>query len=102
MVLAGVVSHVTSVAEDNRGLSPISLVNRSWQHSILGTLGSRNPALWWVAGGAFAFLLLALILPFLREAFHFGVVAPQHFALSVAAGLGSALWFELYKVANPR
>ncbi|MBI4937157.1 MAG: cation-translocating P-type ATPase [Nitrosomonadales bacterium] len=76
------------------------LVNRSWQHTILGTLGSRNPALWWVAGGAFAFLLLALTVPFLRAVFHFGVITPQQFALSVAAGLGSVLWFELYKLVR--
>jgi Ca2+-transporting ATPase len=78
------------------------LVNRSWQHTILGTLESRNPALWWVAGGAFAFLLLALTLPILREVFHFGEITPQQFALSLAAGLGSVLWFELYKLASPR
>ena len=74
------------------------LVNRSWQHTILGTLSSRNPALWWVTGGAFTFLLLALTLPFLREVFHFGLITPQQFALSVAAGLCSVLWFELFKV----
>ncbi len=74
------------------------LVNRSWQHTIMGTLNSRNPALWWVTGGAFSFLLLALTLPFLREVFHFGLITPQQFALSVAAGLCGVLWFELYKL----
>lgn len=78
------------------------LVNRSWQHTILGTLGSHNPALWWVIGGAFCFLLLALNLHFLREVFHFGKITPQQFALSLAAGLCSVLWFELYKVASPK
>jgi P-type Ca2+ transporter type 2C len=73
------------------------LVNRSWQHTILHTLQSRNSALWWVAGGAFAFLLLALTLPFLREVFHFTPITPQQFALCIVAGLGSVLWFELYK-----
>ena len=74
------------------------LSNRSWQHSILSTLNTRNPALWWVTGGAFGFLLLALTTPFLREVFHFGTVTPYQLALSFAAGLGSVLWFELYKV----
>ena len=76
------------------------LANRSWQHSILRTLNTRNPALWWVTGGAFAFLLLALTLPFLREVFHFAPVTTFQFALSAAAGLGSVLWFELYKLAG--
>ena len=73
------------------------LVNRSWQHTILGTLNSRNPALWWVIGGAFVFLLLTLSLPFLREVFHFGLITPRQFALCATAGLCSVLWFELFK-----
>jgi Ca2+-transporting ATPase len=74
------------------------LVNRSWQHSILRTLNSPNPALWWVTGGAFSFILLALNLPFLREIFHFAPVTPMQLAFSFAAGLGSVLWFEFYKL----
>ena len=73
------------------------LVNRSWQHTILGTFNNRNPALWWVTGGAFTFLLLTLTLPFLREVFHFGLITPQQFALCAAAGLCSVLWFEVFK-----
>ncbi|MEO8418090.1 MAG: cation-translocating P-type ATPase [Methylophilaceae bacterium] len=73
------------------------LVNRSWQRSILSTLSSRNAALWWVTGGAFALLLLALQLPLLREIFHFSPVTPRQLALSLVAGLCSVLWFELYK-----
>jgi P-type Ca2+ transporter type 2C len=78
------------------------LANRSWQHTILHTVNSRNPALWWVTGAAFSFLLLALTLPFLREVFHFAPVTPYHLLLSFSAGLGSVLWFELYKVIHRR
>jgi Ca2+-transporting ATPase len=74
------------------------LVNRSWQRTILRTLNIPNPALWWVTGGAFSFLLLALTLPFLREVFHFGQVTFYQLLLSFAAGLGSVLWFEFYKI----
>jgi Ca2+-transporting ATPase len=74
------------------------LVNRSWKHSILRTLNTPNPALWWVTGGAFSFLLLALNLPFLREVFHFAPVTPFQLFLSFAAGVASVLWFEFYKV----
>jgi Ca2+-transporting ATPase len=74
------------------------LTNRSWQHTILHTLNYRNPALWWVIGGAFSFLLLTLTMPFLREVFHFAPVTPYQLMLSFAAGLGSVLWFEFYKV----
>ncbi|MDE2309432.1 MAG: cation-translocating P-type ATPase [Betaproteobacteria bacterium] len=74
------------------------LVNRSWQHTVLHTFNSRNPALWWVTGGAFGFLLLTLTLPFLREVFHFAKITPYQFVLCLAAGLCSVLWFELYKL----
>ncbi|TAJ76046.1 MAG: cation-translocating P-type ATPase [Gallionellaceae bacterium] len=73
------------------------LVNRSWRHTILRSLEHRNPALWWVAGGAFAFLSLALTLPFLREVFHFAPISELQFLLCTLAGLGSVIWFELYK-----
>ncbi|MBI5918636.1 MAG: cation-translocating P-type ATPase [Nitrosomonadales bacterium] len=83
------------------------LVNRSWQHSLLRSLRTPNPALWWVTGGAFSFLLLSLNLPFLRNVFHFASLTPQQLLLCLAAGLGSVLWFELYKLlrskkAHPR
>ena len=76
------------------------LVNRSWQHTLPRTLGSRNPALWWILCGASGFLLLALYLPFLREVFHFARITPYQFVLCLAAGLGSVLWFELFKIAS--
>lgn len=78
------------------------LSNRSWQYTILRALNNKNPALWLVIGGAFCFLLFALTLPFLREVFHFAPVTPYHLMLSIAAGLGSVLWFELYKVIHRR
>ena len=74
------------------------LVNRSWQHTLLRTLNSHNPALWWILGGASGFLLLALHSPFLREMFHFAPLTPFQLVLCLAAGLCSVLWFELYKL----
>ncbi len=78
------------------------LVNRSWQHTILAALYSRNYALWWVTGGAFCFLAATLILPFLREMFHFAGITLYQFALCIAAGLGSVLWFEVFKLMRQR
>jgi len=74
------------------------LVNRSWQHTIMATLRSRNPALWWVTGGAFSFLVLALTVPFMQGVFHFTAVSLYQFSMCIIAGLGSVIWFELYKV----
>ncbi len=85
----------TTLVIGNLGLI---LVNRSWQHTALRTFDSRNPALWWVIGGAFAFLSLALTLPLLREVFHFSPISVQQFALCILAGLGSVVWFEVVKI----
>lgn len=74
------------------------LVNRSWRHSVLRTLTTRNPALWWVILGAFSFLSLALTMPFLHEVFHFSTISLQQFLLCILAGVSSVVWFELYKV----
>ena len=74
------------------------LLNRSWQHTILRSLDQHNPALWWVIGGAFSFLVLTLTLPVLQEASHFSPISLTQFALCVFAGLVSVAWFELYKI----
>jgi Ca2+-transporting ATPase len=89
----------TTMVIGNLGLI---LVNRSWQHTIFTILRSRNRALWWVTGGAVGFLILALTLPFLREVFHFSAISPVQFALCVIAGLGSVLWFEVFKAWRHR
>ncbi len=73
------------------------LTNRSWQHGILRMLQSRNPALWWVIGGAVGFLALALMIPFLQAVFHFSSPTAFQAMLCVLAGLCSALWFDFLK-----
>ena len=70
------------------------LTNRSWSRTILDTVGNRNPALWWVTGGAIAFLALVLSVPFLRGLFHFARLHTVDLALCFAAGVVSILWFE--------
>ncbi len=65
------------------------LANRSRTRTLLANLRTPNPALWWVAGGAFAFLALALSVPFLRGLFRFGSVPAWQWAAVVLAGLAS-------------
>jgi Ca2+-transporting ATPase len=77
------------------------LVNRSWRHSVLGTVKKYNPALWWVITAALVFLILVLSLPMLRGIFHFAPVSSQQFLYCVMVGLASVLWFELYKKIRP-
>jgi Ca2+-transporting ATPase len=76
------------------------LTNRSWSRTMLGTLRSRNAALWWVVGGALVFLGLVLYVPFLRELFRFSTLHFEDLALCLTAGAISIIWFELFKVIS--
>jgi Ca2+-transporting ATPase len=73
------------------------MTNRSWTRSIVATLRVPNPALWWVVGGAAAFLALALGIPFLRGLFSFGPLHLWEVALVTGAGLISVLVSESVK-----
>jgi Ca2+-transporting ATPase len=74
------------------------LTNRSWSRTILGSFGARNTALWLVVAGAAATLALVLTVPALRDLFQFGPVRLADAFLGVAAGAGSILWFEIFKL----
>lgn len=76
------------------------LTNRSWSRTMLGTLQSRNAALWWVVGGALVFLGMVLYVPFLRELFRFSTLHFEDLALCLTAGAISIIWFELFKVIS--
>jgi Ca2+-transporting ATPase len=65
------------------------LANRSRTRSLLATLRTPNPAMWWVAGGAFVFLVLAVSVPYLRGLFRFGSGPTWEWAAVLAAGLVS-------------
>jgi Ca2+-transporting ATPase len=76
------------------------LTNRSWSRTIAATLKSPNNALWWVLGGAIAFLGCVLYVPFLRHLFRFSFLHPIDIAICLAGGAVSILWFELLKLLN--
>jgi len=79
--------------------------NRSWPGSVLGALRVRNVALWWVATGALAFLMLALNVPILREAFRFAPLRGHDLAVPVAVGLFTFVVFRVMnslKMARPK
>ena len=78
------------------------LANRSWSRTIVETLRLPNPALWWVFGGALAFLGLVLYVPFLRRLFHFATLHPVDLAICLAAGVTGVVWFEVLKFASRR
>ena len=89
----------TTLVVANLGLI---FANRSWSRTILSTLRTPNPALWWVFGGTLFFLGLVLYVPFLRDLFHFSTLHPDDLAICLASGLVSILWFEGLKVVRRR
>jgi Ca2+-transporting ATPase len=74
------------------------LANRSWTRLIVATLGSPNPALWWVIGGALAVLALVLYVPFARDLFRFSRLHNLDLVICSGAGVFSILWFEALKI----
>jgi Ca2+-transporting ATPase len=78
------------------------LINRSWAHSVVSTIRSRNASLWWVIGGAVLFLGLVLYIPVLRALFRFSELHWIDLGSCLAAGAGSILWFELFKLIIKR
>ncbi|MDD5503166.1 MAG: cation-translocating P-type ATPase [Candidatus Thermoplasmatota archaeon] len=76
------------------------LANRSWSRTIVSTLKVRNPALWWVVGGAAAFLAAVLCIPTLRSTFKFASLSIIDAAICIAAGILSIVWFEVLKKIN--
>ncbi|HLP46206.1 MAG TPA: cation-translocating P-type ATPase C-terminal domain-containing protein, partial [Candidatus Kapabacteria bacterium] len=78
------------------------LTNRSWSRTILATMKNSNIALWWVLGGAFLFLGLALYVPVLRGLFRFAFLHPVDLAICLLVGSTSILWFEALKFLNGR
>jgi Ca2+-transporting ATPase len=75
------------------------LVNRSWTRTVLGGLTTDpNAALGWVLGGATAFLVALVTVPFLRGVFRFAAFHAPDAVIVLAAGIAGVLWFEVYKV----
>jgi Ca2+-transporting ATPase len=76
------------------------LANRSWTRTILATLRTPNPALWWVVGGAVVFLGLVLYVPYLTHLFQFDLLHLDDLAVCLTSGIVSVLWFEGLKLAG--
>ncbi len=83
------------------GNAALIQVNRSWRHTLLGTLARSNRAAWAISIGALAILALVLEIPLFRRLFHFGPASAVSLGLAALAGVASLAWFELAKVFAP-
>jgi len=98
--------------DEARALSFVTLVianieliftNRSRSASILKSLVTPNPALWWVVAGALSILLLTTLVPYLAELFHFGSLNLLDILVAIGVVMVSLVFIELMKwlIANP-
>jgi Ca2+-transporting ATPase len=92
---------------DSRGLTfatflvanlGLIFTNRSWTRALGGSFRGGNAALWWVSGGAIAFLAVVLYVPVLRDLFRFAPLHSVDLAIALGAGGLSVGWFEIVKV----
>jgi Ca2+-transporting ATPase len=73
------------------------LTNRSWVHTVFGTLHSRNNSFWWILGGAMFALAMVLYVPLLRTFFQFSALQPTDLLICVVGAVVSIAWFEVFK-----
>jgi Ca2+-transporting ATPase len=78
------------------------LANRSATRPILTTLGVPNPALWWVIGGTFCGVALALYVPYLSGLFRFAPLYFHDVAICFGAAAAALFWYEFYKIVRSR
>jgi len=72
----------------------LTLVNRSFEHSIVATITYRNPLLRGIVLGTAALLLLLLYVPPLRDFFHLASPSAALLGISAGTGLLSVVWYE--------
>lgn len=77
------------------------LVNRSWSQSVIEGLKTPNKALWWVVAGSLSILGLVMYTPYTRTLFRFSYLHGTDIAISLAAGIASIVWFEVWKRFRP-
>ncbi len=72
--------------------------NRSRTRSIIATLRTPNPALWWITAFTLVFLGLSIFVPFLRGLFSFAPLHLGEVVLIAATGLFSIFVAESVKI----
>ncbi len=76
------------------------LTNRSRTKGALAMLRSPNKALWWICGGATAFLGAVLYVPFLGQLFRFSPLSLQALSIVFLAVILSFIGLELLRVCR--
>ena len=75
----------------------VILSNRSWTSGIFKILATPNKAVFWIAGGAFVFLIVILNIQVLIDLFMIEKMRFAELLICMIAGFSSIIWFEIYK-----
>ncbi len=75
----------------------LTLVNRSFYHSIFTTARYKNSLVPLIIGVTVLLTTLLLVTPFFRRIFQFEIISADLLGLSLLAGVVSVLWFEAAK-----
>lgn len=71
------------------------VINLSGSHGLVTTVNSKNKAFWLVTSGALLSLLMILLIPFLRDLFHFSPISLADFFIVACVGIISVSWFKV-------
>src|SRR5690606_22191814 len=80
----------------------LTLVNRSFYHSVITTVGYKNPLIRGIIAITTLITILILIVPSFRAFFGFGILSGTEILLCVVVGAVSALWYEAVKFIKRR
>jgi len=80
----------------------LTLVNRSFRHTLCVTLTYRNPIIWYIIGVTVLITSLILLLPALRAVFELAALTWTSLGWCALTGVVSVLWFEGWKWYNSR
>ncbi len=80
----------------------LTLVDRSFHHSVLATLRYKNWTLRGIVLGTLVLLLLLLHVPVLRDFFQLATPSWAHFGMASAVGVLSVVWYEGVKWSKRR
>lgn len=85
-------------------IANLSLIftNRSWKHSFIKILTIPNISSYIITGITLLFIALIIYIPTLSDIFRFKSFPPENLLISFALGVGSILWFEIYKLLSKK
>jgi Ca2+-transporting ATPase len=75
----------------------VILSNRSWTSDIFKILATPNRDVFWIAGGAFVFLIVILNTQVLLDLFMMEKIRFAELLICMLTGFSSIIWFEIYK-----